>query len=274
MNHLNQSLIQTRLGSLEVRQTAPRPESVMLWPSIFTDHKIYEKLALKLSDRYRVVLIDGPGHGASLSAKGPFTMSDCGGAMADILDSLKINEVIAGGTSWGGIAAAELTLMAPKRVKALIMMNTPMDIDSMNPGLTARLITFGARWALKSRVFRNGVAKSFFDPKTFQENPSFAMHFHEMLDHADAKSLSLSVRSVLIESTPLFEKLKGIKTNSLIIAGKEDSMYSLGRQAAAALQMHNARFECVSGRHISVIDALPEVVTHIDRFLTQLGVTK
>lgn len=83
-------------------------------------------------------------------------------AFTDVLDHCGLDRAIVGGTSWGGLAAAELALMQPQRVAVLILMNTPFQID----GQRSRLIALGTRWMLHRRLFRNGVAKSFFNRVT------------------------------------------------------------------------------------------------------------
>jgi 3-oxoadipate enol-lactonase len=267
VSDLSNLRIKTRLGTLAVRQMGDGADALVLWPSIFTDHGIFDRLSAQLRDRFRVVVIDGPGHGESEGPQRLFTMAECGGAVSDVMDALQITSAFAGGTSWGGIAAAELALAAPERVRALVLMNTPFDLDRKAPGFMARFMTFGSRLLLKAAVFRNGVAKSFFDQRSLRENPVYAAHFHAMLQNADSRVLSKSIRSVMLESSPLFGKLSRIDAPALVIAGRDDAMYPLARQAEAALQMKNSRFEVVSGRHISVIDALPEVSTVIGEFL-------
>lgn len=55
--------IKTDLGRLHVVKAGSGPETIVLWPSIFTDHRIYDDIVARLGMSYRFLLIDGPAHG-------------------------------------------------------------------------------------------------------------------------------------------------------------------------------------------------------------------
>ena len=133
----------TSLGKLHVVEIGAGDETIVLWPSIFTDHHIYDNLVQLLSARYRFLLIDGPCHGQSEESSLEFTMSQCALAIADVLDAYGLDAAIVGGTSWGGLAAAELAIASPERVKAVILMNTPMEIDERAPKMSSKMIEIG-----------------------------------------------------------------------------------------------------------------------------------
>lgn len=259
--------VKTGLGRLNVLEVGMGTEAIVLWPSIFTDHRIFNDLVARMGTSYRFLLIDGPGHGKSEGGETEFTMEACAEAMAQVMDHFGLRRAIIGGTSWGGMTAAHLALAAPKRAKALVLMNTPMEIDAARPGLKARLISSGARWIPGSRVFRNGVAKSFFSPDVLEANPAYAQAFHEMLRSADPKRLANAVRSVLLRGTPLKDRLAELTVPTLVIAGKQDAMYPIAAQAEAALRVPLGRFEPVGGKHISVVERCAEVSEILRDFL-------
>jgi pimeloyl-ACP methyl ester carboxylesterase len=100
---------------------------IVLWPSILADHRIYRAPIEAWRGRHRLVVIDGPGHGDSGPAPGPFTMAQCGQALGEVLDALGITQpVVVIGTSWGGLVAGEFALAQPKRTLAVVMLNTPV----------------------------------------------------------------------------------------------------------------------------------------------------
>ena len=144
-----------------------------------------------------------------------------------------------------------------------------MEIDRHRPGLKARMISAGARWMLKSTLFRNGVAKSFFTPSVLAANTRYSRNFHAMLKDADPKTLATAIRSVILRGSPLIERLSEISVPTLVIAGNEDSMYPLSIQANAALRLPNGRFVAVDGKHISVVERPNAVANAITEFLTQ-----
>ncbi|WP_363323261.1 alpha/beta hydrolase [uncultured Tateyamaria sp.] len=260
-------LVPTSLARLHVVETGQGPETLVLWPSIFTDHHIYDDLVARLSTSYRFLLIDGPAHGQSEGGTDAFTMEDCAKAMSEVMDHFNLDRAIVGGTSWGGITAAHLALMSPARVKALVLMNTPMQIDAKRPGLKARFIAGGARWALKTASFRNGVAESFFSATVLAANTAYARAFHDMLKAANPAPLATAVRSVILRGAPLLDRMSELTVPTLVIAGKEDRMYPIAVQAKAALLAPQGRFEAVGGKHISAVERPDRVADIIKKFI-------
>lgn len=260
--------VATDLGHLHVVETGQGPETIVLWPSIFTDHHIYDELVALLGTSYRFLLVDGPGHGQSDGRTHEFTMEDCANAMRAVMDHFDLDAAIVGGTSWGGITAAHLALMSPRRVKALVLMNTPMQIDATRPGLKAQFIANGARWTLKTTTFRNGVAKSFFSDDVLAANTTYARAFHAMLQMVQAAKLATAVRSVILRSSPLMDRMAELTVPTLVIAGTEDSMYPMAVQAEAALLAPNGHFAPVGGKHISVIERPNRVAETLAKFIS------
>ncbi|MEM8750391.1 MAG: alpha/beta hydrolase [Pseudomonadota bacterium] len=260
--------VPTCLGRLHVVETGQGLETIVLWPSIFTDHHIYDGLVAILDTSHRFLLIDGPAHGQSDGTTDEFTMEDCAEAMTEVMDYFELDKTVVGGTSWGGITAAHVALMSSTRVKALVLMNTPMQIDSKRPGLKARFIASGARWALKTRTFRNGVAESFFSDGVLAANTAYAHAFHDMLKAANPAKLATAVRSVILSGFPLIDRMAELTVPTLVIAGREDAMYPIAIQAKAALLAPNGHFAPVDGKHISVIEQPARVAETISKFIT------
>lgn len=260
--------VKTGLGKLHVLEIGAGAETIVLWPSIFTDHRIYDGIVARLRPSYRFLLIDGPAHGQSEGGEAEFTMEACAEAMMQVMDDFSLDSAIIGGTSWGRLTAAHLALAAPERAKALVLMNTPMTIDAARPGLRARLIASGARWMLGAATFRNGVAQSFFTPEVMRHTPAYSIAFHGMLKNADPKRLARAIRSVILRGKPLKDRMADLTVPTLVIAGKADGMYPIGVQAEAALHAPKGRFEPVGGKHISVVERPTEVSDIIRDFIT------
>jgi pimeloyl-ACP methyl ester carboxylesterase len=261
--------VKTPLGNLWVVEAGQGSETIVLWPAIMTDHHIYDGIVSRLEQRFRFLLIDGTGHGKSDGPTTEFSMADCANALSSILDTYNLDRAIVGGTSWGGLVGAELTLMHPERVKALILMNTPMNNNKERFSLSSWMISISARWMLHSRMFQEGVAKSFFQSDTFTQDKDYADAFYNMLQGAKAKPLATAVRSVLLRGTPLIDKIDQITVPTLIIAGEDDEMYPIETQVKASLRLQNGFFQAVAGKHISSVDVPDDVANSIESFLTQ-----
>lgn len=265
--------VSTCVGALAVRDTGQsgnQAQTIVLWPSILADYRIYRHPVQAWKGRHRIIAIDGPGHGDSGRSPGVFSMHDCGQALGEVLDALSISEpVVVVGTSWGGLVAGEFSLAHPRRVLAVVMLNTPVFKAPDGASLSDRFVVWGARWIHSTAAYRNGVAKAFFLPATLERAGVVQQDFHEHLRQADGAALSIAVRSVLIEREPLAHRMNGIQAPTLFVAGRQDSMYPVDALQRAAEALPNGHFEVLDTAHLSVVDE-PETVTDlIDSFLQQ-----
>ena len=84
------------------------------------------RLALgeRLSTRYRVILVDRPGHGWSDRSPAPDAASPAHQAamLSEMLDRLGIDRAIVVSHSWGGTVATALALDHPERVAGLVLL--------------------------------------------------------------------------------------------------------------------------------------------------------
>ena len=266
-------LVQTVIGALAIRDTATSltGDTIVLWPSILANYQIYQVPIEAWIGRHRLVVIDGPGHGDSGPAPEPFTMKQCGQAMSEILDELGVSTpAIIVGCSWGGLVAGEFAIDYPSSTKAVVMLNTPIHNKKSGLKLSDRFVVWGARWLHKSRVYQDGVARSFFLQKTFEQGGPMMDAFRQHLQRANGAALARSVRSVMLEREPLASRLRVITTPTLFIAGRFDRMYLPETLRDAVLSMPRGRFEVLDTSHISVVDEPEQTVSLINNFIATL----
>ncbi len=268
-------MVATTLGKLAVWDTGARPGDttppVLLWPSIFTDHVIYSSLVERWRGKRRLILVDGPGHGASEGPAGRrFTMQECAHAMKAVLDARGVSAAVVGGTSWGGLVGGEFALLYPQHTRGVVMMNTPFFVTPGGPSMGEKFITFGSRWTLWTGIFTGGVARSFFMPGTRDAGGPVMTHFHQALHEADAGALSNAIASVLLERIALADRLPRIEAPALVVAGEHDEMYPLALQRDAVARLARGTFVVVESRHISVVDQPTAVARALEQFLAAL----
>jgi 3-oxoadipate enol-lactonase len=266
-------MFDTAVGRLAVWDTRGPNDAptLVLWPSIFTDHSIYAPLVQRWREKYRIILIDGPGHGASGGAPGEtFTMRACADAIEKILTRMGIPRAIVGGTSWGGLVAGEFALAYPERTQSLIMMNTPFFVDPKGPGMGEKFIVWGAGNILSTRLFTAGVARNFFEPETRKANGPTIQQFHSGLHQSKSGSLRASIKAVLLDRDALAPRLSKIKAPTLVVGGEHDEMYPLDQQRSAVASLPNGQLHIVRSKHISIVDQPEQVAKLIEDFLKSL----
>lgn len=274
-NPLKTRLIPTNLGQLAVYDTGKpsrataSSEVLVLWPSILANHRIYDAQVAALRERHRLILIDGPGHGASGASVGTFSMARCADAVAQVLDALEIVQpVVCIGTSWGGLVAGEFVLNHSERTRAVVMLNTP--VFKSRARLRDSFVSWGARWLKFTDVYIKGVADAYFMPATRKREPAYMDAFRKHIREAHGPALSRAVRSVLLERDDLSSRLKSIAAPTLFVAGTHDSMCPVDEMRQAAALLPHGHFVELPTAHLSVVDAPAETIRAIDSFLGEL----
>jgi 3-oxoadipate enol-lactonase len=274
-NAVKMRSIPTNLGRLAVYDTGipsrtdVSSEVLVLWPSVLADHRIYHAQVAGLRERYRLILIDGPGHGASGASTGSFSMAQCADAVVQVLEVLEIVQpVVCIGTSWGGLVAGEFALSHPDRTRAVVMLNTPV-FKSSAPWRD-NFVSWGARWLKSTNLYAQGVAETYFMPETRKRETVFMNEFRNHIRRARGTALAQAVRSVLLERDDLASRLQSIAAPTLFVAGTHDPMYPVDDLRRAAAQLPRGRFVELPTAHLSVVDAPTETTRAIVSFLDEL----
>jgi pimeloyl-ACP methyl ester carboxylesterase len=87
------------------------------------DHSMFDAQVEALSPEYRVIAWDERSHGGTRSP-GPFTYWDSARDLLGLLDHLGVERAVLGGMSQGGFLSMRATLLAPARVRGLILIDT------------------------------------------------------------------------------------------------------------------------------------------------------
>jgi 3-oxoadipate enol-lactonase len=181
-------------------------------------------------------------------------MEDCARVLAELFSSLNITEAIVMGTSWGGIVAAEFALRYPDLVSGVVLMNTPFAMPE-RPSLNNRLIVAMTRFIPNWRVFKQGVARSFFAPTTWNSKPQVIESFLSQPRTFQNPGLYTVVKAVLIERSSLIPQLPQLKKPALVIAGAEDRLYPVTEIQEAAARIPKREFHVVANSaHISAAE--------------------
>lgn len=109
--------------SVAYRYAGEGPALVLLH-GFLCDSRVWKHQLLDLSDEFTVLAWDAPGAGSSSDPADPFTITDWGHSLADLLDVVGISKAHVLGLSWGGVLAQEFYRLYPTRVQGLILADT------------------------------------------------------------------------------------------------------------------------------------------------------
>jgi pimeloyl-ACP methyl ester carboxylesterase len=89
----------------------------------------FAKFQERFASRYRIIIVDWPGHGASESDAQPASVDRYALLLLGLLDILHVKQAVVFGNSIGGGAAVRFAASHPERVSALMLCN-PAGFDS------------------------------------------------------------------------------------------------------------------------------------------------
>jgi 3-oxoadipate enol-lactonase len=93
------------------------------------DHTMFDPQVAVLRDRYRVITWDERAFGETTYDGEAFSYWDSARDVLGLLDHLDIDSAVLGGMSQGGFLSLRAALLAPERVRALILLDTQAGVD-------------------------------------------------------------------------------------------------------------------------------------------------
>jgi pimeloyl-ACP methyl ester carboxylesterase len=118
--------IDTIVGPLAVHVVGDGPTAV-LWPSLFMDGRSWDRVLPALAQDRRLVVVDGPGHGASGDPGHRYALRDCMTAAGQVLDRLSVTDPVDWvGNAWGGHVGLRFAADRPSQCRTLVTLGTPV----------------------------------------------------------------------------------------------------------------------------------------------------
>jgi len=164
---------------------------VILSHGFLMDHSMFDSQVAALSGQYRVITWDERGFGGT-QATGEFSYWDSARDVLGLMDHLEIDVAVVGGMSQGGFLSLRTALLAPERVRALILIDTqagteaPETIEPYNQ-LHAAWLEHGAvavQDVIASIILGPGTWQDWYDKWTALQPEQFSLAF-DCLMHRD-----------------------------------------------------------------------------------------
>ena len=118
-------MLTARVNGTDIAYTDSGGEgpAVVLSHGYLMDHTMFDPQAAALAPEFRVITWDERGFGGT-SADGPFSYWDSARDALGLLDQLGLARAVLGGMSQGGFLSLRAALLAPERVRALVLIDT------------------------------------------------------------------------------------------------------------------------------------------------------
>jgi pimeloyl-ACP methyl ester carboxylesterase len=217
--------------------------AVILGHGFLMDHTMFEHQVAALRSQYRVITWDERGFGQTVFDGQPFTYWDSAQDCLGLLDHLGVVRAVVGGMSQGGFLSMRAALLAPERVRALILLDTAAALDApetlaANKGMVDIWLAAGPVDELAQAVATIIIDDAVEDPKwiaKWQARPK--------------ESLAEPARCLLTRDD-ISDRLSEITCPALVVHGTGDTAITM----AHAEEMADALAGCggvvkVSGAH-------------------------
>ena len=228
--------VETKVGPLAVRVVGQGPTAV-LWHSLFVDDRSWGRVENELATQRCLVIITGPGHGASGDPGRRYTLDDCAEAAATVLEAVGLEEPVDWlGNAWGGSVGIVFAARWPERCRTLVTLGTP--VQSLSRVERARTISLLVAYRLlgPAGFIRKGVVDVLLSARTRAQDPAAVALLEDSLIRADRSALSNAVLSISLSRSDLTQRLAAISVPSLFVSGSDHKGWT-PQLAVAASQL-------------------------------------
>lgn len=191
---------------------------LVLGPSLGTSTILWETTAPLLSDRYRVVAWDLPGHGDSPAPTAPFTVADLADAVAEAVRGLGADRMLYAGVSLGGAVGLELALRHPELLSGAAIVASGAQLG--DPAAWHERAAQVRAQSTSSLII--GSAQRWFAPGSIEREPELSGRLLHALQGADDEGYALCCEA--LAAYDVRDRLTQIRVPVLAIWGRADQV--------------------------------------------------
>jgi pimeloyl-ACP methyl ester carboxylesterase len=249
------------------------PEAILFIHGLMLNCHIYDRQVEALKDRYRCILFDLRGQGASEVSEKGYGIYDLVDDTAGLIEQLECAPCHVAGLSMGGFIAMRLAKRYPELVRSLILICTSAAAESKSGARNYKLLGF----------IHNRISQSFavgkITPILFGEqwlnDPSrkeVKAYWHEQMLNNDKYAFGQTLNSILTRDD-FASHLPEMDLPVLIISGQADAAIDPAQSERMHAEFPNSKLVRVPGTgHTPPVEA-PDVVSEAMReFLVSLPV--
>ena len=240
-------------------------------------------LVAPLSERYRVVVPDLPGHGESEKVRADYSPRFYARVVRHLFDELGIEQAVVLGNSMGGRVALELALRSPARVASMTLLSASV------PGIRWRYLMGFTRvfptevgaipFPLREKWMETVLRRLFAVPSRLSPE-AYSAAANEFIrvyrDPVARMAFFSSLRHILTEPPePFFGSLRRIKQPTLILIGSNDRIVPPRLGVRLAEHLPSSRLVILPNvGHVPQFEATKETLRELSSFLADAPLGK
>jgi pimeloyl-ACP methyl ester carboxylesterase len=262
--YISATQVPTRLGPLHVQTAGSGPPAV-LWHSLFVDSTTWVRVVRPLAATRRLVLIDGPAHGDNPPVPHRFTLDDCVGAAADVLDHLGIDQPVDWlGNAWGGHVGILFAAAHPGRCRTLTAIGAP--VHGQTPAERRQIALLSSLYRIIGpvRPLVKPLMDALLGPRARADDPDGAALVADAFRRADRRGMYAAIRWLSLHRPDLTPVLDTIATPTLVTTGAHDPRWTTTDAHAAAAHLPQGALVVLPGAgHIGPLLQAPSDVAEL-----------
>ncbi|MBW4258473.1 alpha/beta hydrolase [Methanobacterium sp. YSL] len=202
----------------------PSQPVIVLLHGAFSSSHTFIPWALKLSERYRVILMDLPYFGLTGQFEDHLTSYRRSAALVkSLLDELDITSVHIGGNSLGGAVAWYFAGIYPEMTESLLLIDAvPPVLERRSFGLLSQPWLAGILSQFTPRFLIKRLLSTAYGDST-QLTDDIVDRYHTILRKAGTRKAILTTKSEPVTNAELMSVLENVTAPTFVIWGKQDT---------------------------------------------------
>ncbi|WP_382309281.1 alpha/beta fold hydrolase [Herbiconiux sp. UC225_62] len=267
--------VETRLGRLHVR-IAGTGRPTVLWPSMFVDGHTWDRIVPLLAAGSpvprRIVLVDPPGLGLSDPLRRRSSIAEATDAARELLAHLGVRAETATGTNspadtradwvgnaFGGHVGFGLATDDPALLRTLVAVSSPA--EAIPSGLRRQIQVLKPLLRVAGPVgpVRDAVVSAMLTDASAAD-PDIRRTVVDSLRRPGKASMTLALRSFILDRTDVSEQLSGIRVPALFVASDDRGDWSPDDAERSAARAPGAEAVTIAGARTLVPLEQPEAL--------------
>lgn len=260
--------IRTAVGQLEVLDTGGDGPVAVLWHSLFVDNRSWSRVRPELETDRRLILITGPGHGASGDPGRRYSMADCADAAITVLDALGVDAPVDWlGNAWGGHVGILVAVGRPDRIRTLTTVGTPVHAYPRRERGEVHLLLALHRLVGPTTFLTGSVVDVLLSPATRRTDPQAVTLVANGFREADRVGMRNAVVGISLHRPDLTPELPRIQAPTLFVTGADHADWTPVKARAAVRHLRRGEVAVLDGTaYLGPLEAPDDCVRIVREF--------
>jgi 3-oxoadipate enol-lactonase len=234
---------------------------LVLCNSLGADLSMWDAQVPPFTQHFRVLRFDNRGHGASMSSTNEYSIDLLGKDVIQLADHLKIGTFAFCGLSVGGLIGQWLALHEARRLSSVVLCNTSAHIGTAE-SWNARINAVRSKGIAS---ISDAILERWFTPGFHKREPATVARLRKILEATSPDSYVATCAT--LRDTDFRNRVSGIVTRTLVVAGARDAATPAEGGKFLAWQIVGAQFVELETAHLSNVESPQRFSEEVLKFL-------